>query len=504
MNFNPIYRRLKCEQNRCLAKTQTVVEGRLTPPHAISISKVHTLTADSVIGSREVFTGEARYSGMVTFKAFILDGEGKGRALECNADFSGKIESELITSASVVDINARLLGVEVTAVSSGEIRVGALFEITAWALESKEIECLDCETEGVETKKGSVIRGERVAKERAEFALSNTFEDNSMVESLLVSHRALVLSAKAGVDCVRAEGVIVTEIIGVRADGLIAQKRVETEFSEEFSALGCSLGDTVSANAEVSCEQISEEGEGVILTFNYALSLSCEVYARSTAEVVLDCFSHNRELLVKSEEARFTAVKKGELLLEKIDGVIALKSDMPLVDSILASPTSIVTVTNSWCDSGEVTVEGIISGNIIYYSAESNSTNSLSVELPFSKTLTIEGAEKSDSAVVDAKVRSVAVKIRRGNEIEVKSEVLFSVLLSQEQSCSLVCSIEEGEAREDTEGVLRAHIVGNGEGLWEICKLFGASEEEVKKQNSSLSFPIKKGDLIKIFKVRQN
>ncbi len=500
MNFNAIFEKVQSGHLRSLAKTQTVVECKITPAHGVMISKVLSITADAKVNIAEVFTGEARFSGMVNFSALITSGEQREYALCGNADFSDKVESGAIASDMSVDLIAEVLGVEVTSVSGNELKLATVVEISLLAPVSTAVDCLSLESEGAVLKSELVKCGSLIAKQRAQTTLSATFEEKNMVKPLLITHRAIITDKKASVDAVKIEGVILTEVVGEREGDLIVSKIVETEFLEEFPALNASVGDTVTADLSLTGEVVEEEGEGVVLSLEYAIAFSYSVYACTTKEVVVDAFSPEYELKLKREEAIFSAFKASELYRERIDGSVTLKNEMPLVDSILACPSMRINLTQSRVLEGEVIAEGILYGNIVYYSAESNSKNSLSIELPFSRSLSVSGAVEGDGARVSAKVLGTQVKIRRGNEIELKCEVIFDILLEEEQKCALVTEVAQGDARQNCGGALRVHTVESGESLWEVAKTLCAHPDEIRRQNEQVIFPLTGGEKIIFYK----
>ena len=79
MAFEPVFEVVKINSKRRLAKTQAVVEAKLLPAPNTVIARVLSITADSVIGASEVFTGEIRYNGRVNFKVLFVDVDGAER-----------------------------------------------------------------------------------------------------------------------------------------------------------------------------------------------------------------------------------------------------------------------------------------------------------------------------------------------------------------------------------------------------------------------------------------
>ncbi|MBQ9730283.1 MAG: hypothetical protein IJV80_05680 [Clostridia bacterium] len=63
--------------------------------------------------------------------------------------------------------------------------------------------------------------------------------------------------------------------------------------------------------------------------------------------------------------------------------------------------------------------------------------------------------------------------------------------------------MEEGESVAENECAVSVFIPREGDGLWELASRLKSPPEEVAKNNPHLSFPVKKGERIVIYRRKE-
>ena len=485
MAFEPVFEVVKINSKRRLAKTQAVVEAKLLPAPNTVIARVLSITADSVIGASEVFTGEIRYNGRVNFKVLFVDVDGHNHSMDYNADFSDKLEDAAITSHITPYITADVLDTDVLSVSAGELKLASVVEIKLDAVMEEEVKYLSSGGEGLYTHDDNVEYSRLVASGSGAVTLSATLPDVKIVSILLAEHKAVVNSRSAGVDSVRVEGVVISDICGETADGLIASYRVETPFSEEFGAADARPSDIVLASASVN---------------EYALKVDYCVYTDASFSVITDAFSVTHELLTTTESVSILKPALNETVTDRVEGNVTLEVNMPIVDNILAATALRLNVTNVVALDGEALIEGIVSGNIIYYSAEADSKNSVAVELPFSLKSPVSGISEGDEIIACGEVTAVTLKIRRGNEIDIRADICVEIQASSPVTKCIITELTQGEMRELPSSAISIHIAKSGETLWDVAKALGSTPELVMLQNPDITLPLSGGERVIVYR----
>ncbi len=501
MAFEPVFEVVKLNSKRRLAKTQAVVEARLLPQPNTVIARVLSITADSAISASEVFTGEARYSGRVNFKVLFLDVDGRNHSMDYSADFSDKIENAAITSELSPILSSAVLDTDIANVTANEIKLASVVEISLYAGVGEELKYLSSGGEGLYTHDDRMEYSVLAAKGSGVSSLSATLSDVKITDVLLDEHKAVILKRTAGVDSVTIEGTVITEICGETEDGLLASYRVETPFTEEFEAAGARPNDTVLASVGLSGDtkmEIGENGSAVLL--EYSLKFDFCVYSEAVCDVIVDAFSVTNELLVTSESVNIYKNKPAVTVTDHVEGSVTLEVNMPIVDNILAATALKLNVTNLVAFNGEALIEGIVGGNIIYYSAEANSKNSVAVELPFSLKTPVDGLSEGDELNGHGEVTSVKLKIRRGNEIDIRADIAVELEASGVVTKCVITELTEGEARELPSSAISIHVARAGETLWDVAKALGSTPELIMLQNPELNLPLTGGERIIVYR----
>ena len=248
----------------------------------------------------------------------------------------------------------------------------------------------------------------------------------------------------------RVEGVVISDICGETADGLIASYRVETPFSEEFGAADARPSDIVLAYSSVSgTSTLETDGEVNAVLNEYALKVDYCVYTDASFSVITDAFSVTHELLTTTESVNILKPALNETVTDRVEGNVTLEVNMPIVDNILAATALRLNVTNVVALDGEALIEGIVSGNIIYYSAEADSKNSVAVELPFSLKSPVSGISEGDEIIAFGEVTAVTLKIRRGNEIDIRADICVEIQASSPVTKCIICLLYTSDAADE-------------------------------------------------------
>lgn len=499
MANEPIYETIKADSRTLLGETQTVVEARLLPPAGTIIARVLAITADSSSEPSEAFTGEVRFAGKVEFKVLFVGDEGKSHETEHSAEFSDKLESELITSAHSPSVESTVIDVDVTTVSGGEIRLAAVVETKAWANDERELRYLAEADEYVERATADYCKLTAEGKTTAEY--SATLENVKITDVMLCEHKAFVTERTANIGSIRVSGVIISEVCGETEDGLLASYRVETPFSEEWGADGAEIGDLVTARVCVDGKTALEgDGDERALVFNYDLKFDYAAYKTEIATLVCDLFSPTYEMKKTAVENKISLAAACATLTDRVEGNVALEADMPLADNILAATGTRLAVTNLVAADGEALVEGVVTGNVVYYAAEDDVISSVLVELPFSTTKKLDGVTAGDSLFGRGTVTAVSLKLRRGNEIEVKADVAIEVEAFRPSVIATITQVERGEEIVAPTAAISIHVAKKGETAWETAKALGATPEAIARQNPDLHQPFEGGERVVFYR----
>ncbi len=501
MEKQPVYEEIKTGAPITVAVTQAVVETRLLPQPGEGISRVLSITTEPTINSAETFNGEARFGGRVDFKVLYLTGDGTNRCLGCSAEFSDKTESDKLKPDTVIWVKASVIDTDVVSLKPDEIKLAAVVEIKIFAIAEENINYLASGGDGVYTQEEKIEYSRFIASGKSVFSGTGAVENTRLCRVLLAEHRAIILSASSERDVVTVGGVIVSDICGETDDELIASVRIETPFTEEISAPEVRAGDVVATESSVSGEvQLIEGEKGNTISVEYALETKFTAFATESKTIVTDAFLPTHELICERNQTKAVTISENICHTEKIEGSVTLAQNAENVDNILALTGFSVAVTSALSYDGEALVEGLISGNIIYYGAQENSKCSTVVEIPFSLKIPVYGLTASDRITANGFVNAAAAKIRRANEIDVKADIVFTIRKEMEREIGFIRTLTVGEARTLPTSAISVYVVSSKESLWDVAKALGTTPEIIVSQNDGLELPLKGGEKIMLFR----
>lgn len=486
MAFEPIYEVSVASGLKKLCSGQVVAEAKLVAAHGEEINKVLGTSAivDCMIG--EVFTGEVRIKGRVDFKVVYLSENGV-KCLDYKAEFSDKIESDLLGDGKPC-LQAKVLDTDIVSASSSEIKLAAVVEIELFGESKERIKYLSKGGDGIYLSENKLLCTDVVSNFSGKTSLSAEAELGGDIEC--VESRICVSKATASADMVMVEGEIVSDIVYGGSE--VGHISLRTPFGTEIEAKSLSAN-KVFATARLDDVRASAVENSIVV--NYEIEISGFVYEEKELSLICDAFSVEHELNKTMETRTLVVNRDCTYYTDEVSGTVTLASEMPIVDRIVAPIGTNVLISSAYASDGRVTVEGLVRSNVIYYSDETSSYGSVGVEVPFSLVRQMSASE-GDEVFACAEALSVTVKIRRGNEIELRTELGLGISLSESKEIRLIGELGEGDAIKPPECAISMHIGGKKETLWDVSRSLCITPDEVMAQNPELSFPLSGGERI--------
>ena len=497
MTNEPIFNVATLDHRKKLATAQAAIETRLLPAAGITIAKVLSYSADVNAAVSDVFTGEARYGGRVTFRVLFLDGNGQTHNLESAAEFSDKILSDALEGGRP-DILSRVLDTDIVSVSADEIKLAAVIETDLLDNETLRFKYLSTAGEDVFTREDKV----EVNKLSASAAGGLSLEAEVKVDAdriLLAESKGVIQKVDAGNGFIAVKGEVVTNILTDKGGELFSYRAV-TAFAHEISAEGCESSHFASASVAVkrSAAALLTDGEDSAVGLEFELEFSSAAYGTEEITLAADAFSVKNELEITASNITVVKNKNMRAVTERIEGAVTLSEQMPAADKILASVSERLNISNSYIQDEKLVLEGTVTASIIYFSAETEGKNSVDVELPFS----IVTMESMTGTVIAAygHVYELSAKLRKANEIDIRAEITVSVLESETAVIRAITQLEVGEESVVPGSAISLHIARKDESLWDIAKAMRTTPELILLQNPALTLPLSGGERVLVYR----
>ncbi len=505
MAFEPKYEVMHLDCQKRICQGQRVVDARLNPNGSDKIAKVLSIATDCSVAISEVFAGEVRYSGRVSFKVIYVDPDGGNHSMDYNAEFSDKLLCESIKAGQKSVLTASILDTEVSSVDERELSLASVVEIYLESVVSDSVNVLVSAPDGVYTHDEQINYTQLAGSGANSFLVSGYMEDVKCTKLLLAEPKVAVMRRYCAEDTVTLEGKVISDLTCETQDGMIVSYRSETEFVETVLCSGAS--DTDLAVTEGSLKNylatIEENEDGCNFVMEYEIAVVVSAFRDESKDVVIDAFSVTNELMQSGESLSICKNILNNTVSERVEGSVTLDINMPIVDNILSVTGSNVNIALANAIDGAIVYDGMVTANIIYYSAERDVKSSVAVELPFSIKSNCD-VQDGDEVIANGVVSEVATKIRRGNEIDIKADMDIEFLVTRGETKYVITNLTQGEERVLPTNAFSIHIAKPNETLWDVAKSLSSDIETIEKQNPSLQMPLTGGERIIAYRYLQD
>lgn len=481
--MKPQIEKIETGCRKFLGSAQTVTETFLNVKDAGEI-KVLTINARPYSVTGENLSGEAEYNGKLGIKAIVADADGNVSGLSYTADFGGTFKNAAVSPDVRLDFAPFV--VDLSYKTDGGVYVRCVVETRFY---SENRQCADVlgGCDGVECLMKNVETARLKASADTSFAVSDEIEVKHRIGKILMAQSdAVISSAESGDGLVKVKGCVYTCVTYQAGESDIRSVMAETPFDEELPAEGCSADCAVRAavggvNTRIRME-IAEEGENRTFTAEMTVSVSVRCFDTVSVDVVSDAFSVSDELEIVSET--FTdCVPRDYFVVAGNAGGTAEKDGAP-VDEILCVTNPAVNVVGCRTDDGVVTLEGVVSGTLIYLGEEN--VGSLDFEIPF-----VTDGDCSDGCVCEAACAAVTqmnARLIRG-AVNIDAAVKIGVGCDSVCRFSAVREINAVGERQNCGCAIEVINVGAGMTEWDLRKLTGLGIDEIKACNPDLRLP---------------
>ncbi len=469
---------IKSDEFKRIAGGQAVVEARQQPERECRILSV---SATAVTTPAEIFAGEIRYVGKVTFDCIVL-ADGAIECLTTVSEFSDKITAQEIKAGMNVTLVPEVINTEAS-VEGGIIKTVAVIDTAALCAVGEERACMAEPDDGIYADRRE-IEYMTVCSEQSETVyVTDSVSVSKMTDVLCAFPKAVITGAEAGDGEVKVTGAVYTNVVMRTEDDTVTSVKVVTPFVKSISALGAREGNTAFASAAVTDGTATLAAEENRLELSSTVTVNVTVLESKTANAVTDVFCSDNEIEQTTSAVVCQSVEPQITVADTVDGQIPIPDDKPAADNVLCVTGTFCTVSDAKIEDKRVVTEGLIGGDIVYYNAEKNVYDTLAFRLPFSMPLAVH--TDAQNVYATAAVTDVSVRVRRESVFDIKAEVMFTLRLSSECECTFVESVKLGEPLARPDATVIVHIAKPGETLWQAAKALCCSPESVERQNEA-------------------
>lgn len=500
MAFEPKYEKVFSGYREKLDKTQVVVDFKL--PMNESVSKVLCASAKVYVANAEAQDKAINYNGFVGFQVIYKNDAGEIAGSTFTAEFRDKYESEVdLTSATPVML-ANVVDTT-TSLDNGEVKVSAIIELDIDVIRQSETNALVDVTDMVVKKEDfSYSKYDGTLYDKWEVLSDVEIKDN-VKNVLAVVPNAYIESIVPNDKFVTVKGGVCVDICYVTDENILRTQNQTISFTQEIA------GEFVNDLSEINSVLSNDINENKITTtinadssmLNIVLPMVYKgyVFNLNTIDVVADAYSlTNYTNFTTTSITTYKAVEDVSWE-EKITNTLQLDETAPVVDEVLGICCDNIVVADTTITDGIVVVEGVAHTTLIYLNKETNSVNSVEIEIPFSTSTTAD-IPNSVSANTFVSLINATGKARRGKDLEVSGTLLVYVDMYDDMQEGVITDITIEDEMPENECAMSFYFAKDGDTIWDVAKELAITTDDLLAQNPNLTDPIERGARIVVYR----
>lgn len=471
--------------------------------NSVEIDKILSVCHTAVADSAEILNGMVNYTGYIDLCILYLTVDGEIGTINSSCPFTSKFEDDMIAVGDKIGIELQVVDYAVDSVTSSNIKLNCSCEATGILLLCRDVESITTDDENICLKEDEILVNTLVGEIKEVFSVESEFSIKEPVRKVICADSQVsVKTVESGVNFVSVGGEVITRLLYLTENDRFETSYITENFKEEIELEGVERESSSEAFAcvrksAVKCE-VENVDKGVQVKVVVPVEIRVVAYMEKSQTVIKDIYSTTNELQVSTSSFDMTKTLSVDLFEEKIDGTLTLEEDRPRVDKIMFIGGSNLNVTNSYVKSGEVFVEGVSKTNVVYLNDETNSLNSVVVEVPF---VVSDKADFADDAMVcvSATLVDVDVVVKKGREFYFDAKLKVSTSYACDEVGAVISSVEVAGDYADRDCAIELVFAQAGQSAWDIAKSIKVREDMVVYQNPELNFPLEQDENVVVY-----
>ena len=458
------------------------------------IGKILSVGVKATDDNYETLNGVLNYSGTVDLKLVFLTDSGEIGSSCHSCNFSSKFENEDIVTGQEAIISLSVIDYQIENISGDSVRIVVNINQSAVICEEKEVDSITCNDDDVCLSNEEIEIVKLLASKKEVFDVESELNIKDNIKKILCPESQVMLkSVESGVNFVSVQGEVTTKILYLTDEDKFESFYVNESFKEEIEVEGVSRENLVEAYLKVKEDgvstQIDESEKGQVLTVKVPVIAFVRVYQNELVSVVKDLYSLKNEISISTESFENSIVCPLMTIEEKIEGNLTLDEDAPRVDKVLFFCGNNVNLTNIYVEDDKIHVEGIAKTNVVYLNDETNSLNSVQVEVPFTVS------EKFDNGcngaiTANAIVTDVDVVVKKGRDLYYDAKVKINLICAHDSISAVISQANANDLLPEKDYAMEVLFAQKDQNAWDIAKSAHVSVEQIMLQNPELVFPL--------------
>lgn len=495
--------KFKVVRKKRLEKSEFDVECNIETN--VEIDKILSVCHSAQAETAEILNGTINYSGTIDICVLYCTVDGEIGTINSSCPFNSKFEDSNISVGDKVGIKVDVEDYKIDSVTSSNLKITCLLCQTGILICERDVSNIKTNDENMCVCEDEMFVNTLVGEAKEIFIVESEVSIKEPIRKILTTNSQVsIKTVESGVNFVSVAGEVITQVLYLTEKDRFEISYITENFKEEIELEGVTRDSTSEAVAcikknAVKCE-VEEADKGVNVKLTIPVEIKVVSYMQQSITVVKDIYSTTNELEVTTESFEMTKTIQSEYFESKIDGTLTLENDKPRVDKIMFIGGSNLVITNSYLKNGEVFVEGVSKTNVIYLNDETNSLQSVTIEVPFVVSDRVEVAcENVQVEDVFACLCDVDVVVKKGREFYFDGKLKISVNYNCEEVGAVISKIDEAGEYPERDCAVELIFASVGQSAWDIAKSVHIPEETLVLQNPELSFPLEKDENVIVY-----
>ncbi len=488
-----------------LEKSQFNVECNVATE--VEVDKILSVCHTAEVENAEILNGCVNYSGSLDVCILYCTVDGEIGTINSSCPFSSKFEDEMIKVGDKIKIDVKVEDCQIESVTSSNVKVNCACVQSSILILCREVNYVSSGDENMCMKEDEMVVDVLVGQAKEIFAVESEITIKEPIRKLLLTDSQVsIKSIESGVNFVSVGGEVVTRLLYLTEKDRFESCYVTDNFKEEIELEGVtreSVSEAIATikRASVKCE-LDNDDKGVNVKLTIPVEIKVTAYQEKRERVVKDLYSTTCELEVSTESFEMTRQLPNETFESKIDGTLSLDENQPRVDKIMFVGGSNLNITNTYLRDGEVFVEGVAKTNVIYLNDETNSLNSVTIEVPFvvSDKASVENGEVCANAVL----YDVDVVVKKGRELYFDAKLKVNVSYDCDEIGAVISSVNLAAEYPERDCAIELVFANGGQTAWDVAKAFKVTEQTIMFNNPEVVFPLEHDENLIVYYQKKN
>lgn len=468
------------------------------------IEKILSVSARAQVENQEVLGGEINYAGAIDLRVIFLTSDGEIGTTSAVCPFTSKFENSDIQIGDCARISVNVVNYQIGTFNMGVLKISCQVQQEATLIENRQLSQVQPTDAHICIKEEDVFLQTFVGTTGKTFDVQSEVSIKEPIKKFMFADsQVFVKNVDTEANFVSVSGEIVTKILYLSQNDKFETSYITEDFKEEIEFEGVTPESKIEVFANIKSNQtkfdVEEKDKSLRAVITNPVELQIFAFQEKAECFAKDLYSTTNELQVGAESFDMTKVFNAETFDAKIDGTLVLDENKPRVDKLMFVGECSLNLTNAYIKEQEIFVEGIASTNVVYLNDETNSLNSVLIEVPFVASDKTKIDCEDVSVEASALLYDVDVVVKKGREFFFDGKLKVGVDYACDIVEAVISNVQEGATLPEKDSGLEVYFGSEGQTAWDIARDMRVDEDTIYSQNPDVSFPLQKDENLVVF-----